>query len=207
MDKEILNIYVRVSSDISVKQNNSIPAQIEAGIRKSEQLGMDYKIFKEEGKSASSENLDNRPVISALLDLVDGGTVKHLFVSEFDRLTRNETTKIYIKKVLLDNDVLIHTTSQTLNLKDDDQSFMVDLYSLLSTREIKLKNKRIIRSLEQSALQGKVGGGAVLPWGFRKGDNKMMIQDPEEIEVYKRIIDMSLKTKMVLELKINTLMK
>ena len=98
---EILNIYTRVSSTVQATDNTSIGTQQEGGIRKSQELDLRYKIWNEGGQSSNKEDLTNRPVLSKLLEEVIGGRIKHLYVFNTDRLSRNEQTWFFIKLTLL----------------------------------------------------------------------------------------------------------
>ena len=100
--KNVLFIYTRVSTEGQVRKGYSLAAQKEKGIKKAEELNLKYKIFPEEGKSASSENIDDRPMLKKLIDLCDGGKVRQIFVTELDRLSRNELVSATIKKILID---------------------------------------------------------------------------------------------------------
>lgn len=192
--KEVLHLYIRVSGEKSVVQDNSLPAQREAGIRRAIQLGLDYVVHEEPGRSASEETIENRPTLKALLQLCTEKKVKHIFVTELDRLTRHPVSQFFIKQVLIENDVMLYTIQSTINLQDVDQALMADLGALLSRREMSVKNARVKRSLHESVKKGKVGGGVMLPYGFKKDANKMLLTDPEESEVIKRIFTMSLQS-------------
>ena len=62
--KEILHIYRRVSTNEQTHKY-SLGNQLDSGIKKSKELGMDYQDWNEEGVSGSSENIEDRE---------DGGT-------------------------------------------------------------------------------------------------------------------------------------
>ncbi len=190
-----LAIYARVSSEISVGKDNSIPAQEKIGIAKANELKMEYEIFREEGKSAKYEDLLNRPVLEGLLERCDDGEFSGIFVTEMDRLTRNEYSLMLIKKVLIDNEVLLYTISQTTNFKDEEHDFMASLQALLANRENRIKTKRIIRSLHESSLKGKWTGGVMLPYGYMRGKDGMLLINEEEAEIVKQIFAWSLEGK------------
>ena len=195
MKKETLHAYLRVSSDGQVKKDNSIPAQKKDAERKASQLGMNLVVMIEAGESASKETLENRPVLSQLLDMCVAGEVKHIFISEFDRIIRNDVVELEIKAILAKNKVLLHTTGQTIDYNDVEDEFLAGLLTLLAKREIKMKNKRSIRALRESASKGKVGGGVTIPYGYMKGEDKMMLIDPKESKVIERIFSESLSGK------------
>ena len=82
--KNILHIYTRVSSAVQ-EEGTSLETQKELGIKKSKELGMEFKIWNEGAASSHHEILTNRPKISKLLLEINNGTIKHLFVYNNDR--------------------------------------------------------------------------------------------------------------------------
>ena len=83
MKKDTLHLYKRVSTDQQEIEGHSLEYQEDLGIKKSQELGMDYKIHNEGSKSGSGDDLEKRPVLSNLMTMVRGGEVKHIFVYEF----------------------------------------------------------------------------------------------------------------------------
>jgi site-specific DNA recombinase len=57
---------------------------------------MKYQIENEGAASSHHENLMNRTKIAELLLEITGGKIKHLFVYNNDRLSRNEQTQFII---------------------------------------------------------------------------------------------------------------
>ena len=86
--KDVLHIYTRVSSSIQV-EGTSLKTQKEIGINLANQLNMDFEVHNDGGRSSANDDLRNRPVMLELLRLMDKGKVKHLFVYNTDRLSRN----------------------------------------------------------------------------------------------------------------------
>ena len=82
MDKQL---YIYTSATIK----DSLEAQRSKGIEKAKELGMDYELFEEAGNGHSELN--------RLLELCDAGTVKYIFISEYDQLTRDQD---YYKKTI-----------------------------------------------------------------------------------------------------------
>ena len=120
--KPILHIYSRVSSE-SQEDGGSLEAQQESGIQKSVSLGMDYKVWNEGAASSSNDNLTKRPVLRELLTLMEEGEVRHLFVWNTDRLSRNEEVWHYLKYQYLSKyDVNPHTPSGQFNLNDKEEA-------------------------------------------------------------------------------------
>lgn len=186
-------IYIRVSQESQALKGHSLDAQEKEGIRICKQNGWSYQVFKEAGRSADKDTLENRPQLQKILELADEEKIKYCFVTELDRLSRNPITLAYIKKVFSDNDVKVVTRSQTFDFKDDEDDFISDLLGLLAKRENRLRVKRSKRGLLESILKGGWVGGA-MPYGYRR-ENKKIVPDPEEKKTYSMMVDWSLEGK------------
>jgi len=115
--KNILHIYTRVSSVVQ-EEGTSLEIQKELGIKKSKELGMEYQIWNEGAASSHHENLTNRPKIRELLFDIEKGNIKHLFVYNNDRLSRNDQTQFLIKNAIIKNGVMLYTKDGTYDLNN-----------------------------------------------------------------------------------------
>ncbi len=61
---------------------------------------MTHKVWNEGAASSHHEDLLNRPVLSQLLGEIESDSIKHLFVFNNDRLSRNDITQQTIKIAL-----------------------------------------------------------------------------------------------------------
>eukprot|EP01038_Epipyxis_sp_PR26KG_P004024 gene4024-5757_t len=191
MTKHILHIYCRVSTDAQTEHGYSLEAQKKAGIARANSLGFDPKLYTEAGKSAAYDTIDNRPILKDMVNQCDDGVIKHIFITELDRLSRSPVAMDYLKKIFKENEIIVHTTSQSLNFNDDDQEFMSDVTALLSQRENKLRVKRSKRGMFEAAQKGR-WSGPMHPYGYNKDSNGILQIDPEEANVVKEIFEMSL---------------
>ena len=89
---ETLHIYTRVSTTAQEEGGTSLETQKELGIKRAKSLGFKHRVWNEGGQSSSHDDLENRPVLVELLSLIDEGEVKHLYVFNTDRLSRNQKT-------------------------------------------------------------------------------------------------------------------
>ena len=135
-------IYVRVSTETQASKGYSLGAQEKAGIELCKKNGWDYEVFREAGRSADKETLDNRPQLQRLLELADEGRFDCCFATELDRLSRNPVTLAYIKKVFRDNKVKIATLGQTFDLEEEEDDFISDLFGILAKRENRVRVRR-----------------------------------------------------------------
>ena len=105
MEKEILHIYRRVST-FEQSTKYSLQNQLDFGITKSKELGMDYKDWNEEGTSGSSIHIEDREILTELYTQLQLGNVKHLYVFDLSRLSRNPIVSSLLRKGLEQNRTL-----------------------------------------------------------------------------------------------------
>ena len=107
--KQTLHVYTRVSTEVQATEGTSLDTQKDLGVAKAEELGFNHKVWNEGGASSHYEDLDNRPVLMQLLREVEDGKIKHLYVWNNDRLSRNEITAQTVRVALQRNDVVLYT--------------------------------------------------------------------------------------------------
>lgn len=192
--QSILHIYCRVSTEIQVETGHSLLAQENAGIAKAKAMGFGYRLHIEKGKSGASDDIEfkNRPILKSLLDLCDEGSVTDIFVTEQDRLSRSPVATFYIKRILIENNIKLHTITQTIQLEDPEQSFVADLTSLLAKRERDLFIKRSKRGVLEGAKKGR-WPGVILPYGYSRNSEKQIVVNEEEAKVYIQMVSWSLE--------------
>lgn len=189
---KILHIYTRVSSQEQTK-GHSLDVQKQKGIQKAEELGYSYEVFIEEGKSANFESLDNRPALTELIEKCKKGEVTDLWVLDFDRLTRNLRLFIELERIFEEHDIILHTLSATHDLDDPEQRFNTVIHSVFSEFENKKRILKIKHSLKQAVVVKNRWIGVNVPYGYRKGFDGALEIDPEEREIYLRMVEMTLK--------------
>jgi len=201
---EILNIYTRVSSTVQATDNTSIGTQQEGGIRKSQELDLRYKIWNEGGQSSNKEDLTNRPVLSKLLEEVIGGRIKHLYVFNTDRLSRNEQTWFFIKLTLLKNDVKLYTATQNYNFDNPTDRLLLGILSEVSSYDNYLRTERSRLGKFKRIKQGYWMGGSA-PFGYVVNDKKL-VPNKEESKWVKFIYENYKNGKTIRAIK-NDLLK
>jgi len=86
--KQTLHIYTRVSTSIQEDDGTSLDTQRDLGVERAKTLGMKHRVWNEGSRSSSKDDLSNRPILTELLQDVQDGKVKHLYVWNTDRLSR-----------------------------------------------------------------------------------------------------------------------
>lgn len=173
-----LHIYTRVSSTAQQEEGTSLENQKQLGIKKASELGFDYRLWNEGGQSSFFDDLNNRPVLVSLLALIESGAVKHLFVYNADRLSRNQQTWAVIRYKLLAHGVTLHTVSGQMQLKNPVDDLMLGILSEISQYDNRIRSERSRMGKFQKIQQGNWKGGPP-PFGYRLENKQLMIDDFE----------------------------
>ncbi len=183
----ILHIYTRVSSKIQQEEGTSLEIQKQLGIKKSEELGFDFRLWNEGGQSSFHDDLNNRPVLVGLLTLIESGSVKHLYVYNTDRLSRNQQTWAVIRYKLLAHGVTLHTSSGQMELKNPVDDLMLGILSEISQYDNRIRSERSRMGRFQKVQQGGWKGGPP-PFGYRLINRRLEI-DPFESDWVQKMYD------------------
>ncbi|MFI5141133.1 MAG: recombinase family protein [Bacteroidia bacterium] len=189
--KEILYIYIRVSTSEQAERDLSMPRQKELGIKLANELGMAYKIFAESGESASQENFDNRPQLFEILRLVKEGVIKHLFVFDQTRLSRNNITKAIISESLKKQKVNLYTHSKRFDFTKSEDELTFKILEAIETYETSMRKARFKLGYVTANKKGRYLKG-IPPYGYKKDNEGFLIVDEEEKAVFLTIVDLYL---------------
>jgi site-specific DNA recombinase len=185
--KDVLHIYCRVSSGVQEK-GNSLEDQEQSGIRLSKQLGLNHRTWNEEGQTSKLDTLHNRPQMLGLLDEIDKGKVKHLYVISLDRLSRNESTSFNIKYKLIHNKVTLHTSTGQYDFDNYMDRFIYNTLSNSSVLENEMRRDKSVRGKISGMKKGHWKGGDI-NFGYKLVDKKLQINKEESVHV-KKIYEM-----------------
>ena len=90
-----LYIYCRVSTSGQEKDGSSLDVQKERGIQLSKKLNISPVVIQEQG-SGMKPYLEVRPQFSELMDGIEDGYIKNIWIDEDTRLTRFDVDQQYI---------------------------------------------------------------------------------------------------------------
>ena len=131
---EVLHIYTRVSQRIQ-EEGTSLDYQRELGEKCALELGFRHELHNEGVHTSSSENPMDRDVLRRLLARVENGEVKHLFVYNQDRLSRNDIAWTTIKVILIKNEVVLHTPNGRISFDNPMDRLLFGVVSEISAYE------------------------------------------------------------------------
>jgi len=157
--KETLHGYRRVSSKVQSVEGDSLTTQLEIGKDWSTKLKMRYQDWNEGPQSSSKDDFHNRPRLNRLLLHISQGKVKHLYVFDLDRLSRNEQTWFIIRNTIRDNGVKLYTRNGQMDLSNPTDNLLSGVLGLLSQFTNEQNKIRSQIGKENRVRQGKFPGG------------------------------------------------
>jgi site-specific DNA recombinase len=160
-----LHIYLRVSSDAQETDGYGLEIQRKGGLATADQFGLEPIIHEEGSASSYNETLDNRPAIRNLMLLVADGKVKHLYVYNTDRLSRNEQTAAAIRFNLQKNKVKVYHNSGVVDLESPSDKLLYGILSQLAVYDNETRIDRLRRGRLESVRKGRWHGGRP-PFGY-----------------------------------------
>jgi|TARA_Y100000031_G_C8220575_1_gene385720 DNA invertase Pin-like site-specific DNA recombinase len=193
--KEILHIYTRVSSSIQEEEGTSLETQLEEGKKRAKQLGMKFEVWNEGSESGSKNDLVNRPQLLLLLKKIEDDEVKHLYVWNTDRLSRNLETWGMIRLKLIENDITLHTPTGKQQLSDIQTNLMIGIMAEFSQYDNLLRTERFRLGKLNKIKKGGWKGGPP-PYGYelnKIGDLTRLVINDKEGEVVNKIFELYLK--------------
>lgn len=185
--RETLHIYTRVSTDAQEEKGTSLETQKSLGIEKANQLKMNYKIWNEGGESSSFEHFINRPELRGLLHAISAGEVKHLWVYNNDRLSRNEITAAQIRTALREHNVNFYTLGGKFNLNNPQDNLFKKMLDSFAEFDNEIRTDRTRLGKLNRIKEGFWMGGPP-PYGYEIKDKKLALH-PEESKWVQQIFE------------------
>jgi DNA invertase Pin-like site-specific DNA recombinase len=196
-----IGIYCRVSTEEQKLKGVSLKDQKNRGIEFCIENNYSYKIY-EDGGFSGTLNVENRPGLNKLMDDIFTEEIDSVYVVDWDRFTRVEEIGVVLKNTFQNNNIRVFENGNEIDLNDENQSLLLGIKNLLSSYEIQKLKVRIKRSLERNVIEGKVGGGKLINYGYTKGENKKLVIDEYESEIIRIIFQKCIGgsgTKMISE--------
>jgi len=184
-------IYCRVSS-IEQLKGNSINTQIAKGIEVCEYYDRKYQTYKDEGISGTNR-IKDLPALNQLVKDIKDKKIIGIAITKLDRLTRNERNWLEIKELINEYKLEFYVDGKKVEYGDYDVQLILDIQQNLATHEVKRTRHRINVGLLAGIKRGRISGGKVQPYGYKEGENKMLVIDDDEAEVIREIFDLSIK--------------
>jgi site-specific DNA recombinase len=141
---------------------------------------------------------DDRPELNRLLNKLkeDNSYYSCVYVTEISRLGRNSKRVREALEVFKECRTNLFIKQLGISLLDDKGevnhygSLVLSIFIELSDAEARQAKDRFKNGILSGIMAGKAGGGNFIPYGFRKGDDKMLLIDEEEAEIVRLIFDL-----------------
>lgn len=151
---------------------------------------LEEHILLDYGESGSTLK---RPAMVNLLDLIKSGKLDrgHLFVSSWDRLTRDLSDLTYLLELFEAHDIHVHSAKEKIpeNMLPSARRFYIHSLGVISQNYLETCRKHAFVTIERRRKEGKPLGAA--PYGYKHiGDTFILI--PEEAEAIKLIFSLYL---------------
>lgn len=198
-------IYCRVSTEEQKKTGISLHDQHQRGIEFCQKHNYSYEIF-EDGGISGEDPIEKRPALNELIErilskfmVLDNEEINEfygIYVIALDRLSRNTKVSRFIKETLVENKVKLFVSDGTeTNFEDPNDNLMFEFKSLLDEYENKKTRVRIKNALKRNAIDGKVGGGKLINYGYTKDKEKKLVVEPTQSKVIRQIFQLCLDGK------------
>jgi DNA invertase Pin-like site-specific DNA recombinase len=156
----------------------SLDIQRELGFKRAMELGFEQKLWNEGGKSSNHEEIDKRPVLSQLFNEIKQGVVKHLFVYDQSRLSRNDTVSSIFRIECAKQGVTLYNKEGKYNLSDHNDHFMKQILDAVGQFDNAQRAERTRLGKLARVRQGCWQGGPP-PFGYEIKDRKLAVNEDE----------------------------
>lgn len=173
-----LHIYTRVSTLVQADKGTSLQSQLELGQKKAEELGFSYQHWDEGGKSSHHEEIADRPVLANLYQAISKGLVKHLWVYDQSRLSRNDQVASIFRYECNKRGVTLYTKGGQFDLSSPQDQLLKQLLDAIAQFDNTTRADRTRMGKLQRVRSGFWHGGPP-PFGYRLLDRKLDVEPTE----------------------------
>lgn len=180
-----LHVYTRVSTVAQADEGMSLDFQAEFGKKRAKELGFDHIIWNEGGKSSNHEEIAKRPVLSQVYNKIVSGEIKHLFVYDQSRLSRQDSVSSAFRVACSRNGVTLYTKDSTYELANPADQFFKSVMDAMAQLDNAQRAERTRLGKLARVRQGNWLGGPP-PFGYSV-EKKHLVVNKEESEWVNRI--------------------
>lgn len=197
---ETLHIYTRVSTVAQADDGLSLDVQRDIGVERAKSLGFEFKLWNEGGRSSNHEEIDKRPVLSQVYDGIRKGVIKHLFVYDQSRLSRNDNVSSIFRYECNKQGVTLYNKEGKYDLGNPQDQFLKQILDAVGQFDNAQRTERTRLGKIGRIRQGNWMGGPP-PFGYEIKDKKLVIE-PIEAKWVKRIFEMYADRISTMDIKI-----
>lgn len=151
------------------------------------------EVLTDNDRSASRWSRKDRPAYDQLAELLTAGRADVLVTWEASRAQRDLTAYAALRDLCAAHGVKWSYSGRLYDLTDSDDRFSTGIDALVSEREADLTRKRILRSVEARAADGRAHGqlhdGYKIEYDPSTGKPLRRVLDPERAPIVREIVD------------------
>ena len=197
---EVLHIYTRVSTSIQADEGLSLDVQRDLGYERAKSLAFDAKLWNEGGRSSHHEEIDKRPILSQVLEGIRKGVIKHLFVYDQSRLSRNDYVSSIFRYECNKQGVTLYNKEGKYDLGNPQDQFLKQILDAVGQFDNAQRTERTRLGKMGRVRQGNWMGGPP-PFGYSI-QNKKLIVEPDEAKWVTRIFELYANRVSTMDIKI-----
>lgn len=194
-----LHIYTRVSTIVQAEQGTSLDSQRELGIEKAKQLGYEYKVWDEGGRSSHHDDIAQRPQLNALYHAIKKGEVKNLWIYDQSRLSRNDQVASIFRYECNKREVTLYTKDGVFDLSSPTDKFMKQMLDAVAEFDNATRAERTRLGKLNRVRSGMWHGGPA-PFGYLLENRRLVVND-DEAKWVKRIFSEVVKGTSIADIK------
>ena len=194
-----LHIYTRVSTVTQADKGTSLDSQQQLGLKKAKELKFDHEIWNEGGKSSHHDDIQGRPKLYELFQAIKAGDVKHIWVYDQSRLSRNDQVASILRYELNKQGVTLYTKDGKFDLSSPSDKLLKQMLDAVAEFE---NSVRAERSRIGKLMKVKAGfwHGGPPPFGYDLIHGKL-VEKKDESKWVKLIFKQALKGVPVAQIK------
>ena len=139
---QILHIYTRVSTAVQADKGTSLDSQLEIGKKKAKELKFSFEHWNEGGKSSHHDDIQGRPVLYELFQAIKAGEVKHLWVYDQSRLSRNDQVASIFRYELKKQGVTLYIKDGQFDLASPSDNLLHQMLDAVAQFENSVRTER-----------------------------------------------------------------
>ena len=199
MKKDVLHIYTRVSSLAQADSGTSLETQLEIGTKRAKALGFNLRHWNEGGKSSHHENIQDRPVLFEMYEAIKSGEIKHLWIYDQSRISRNDQVASIFRYECNKQGVTLYTKDGQMDLSNPSEKLLKHLLDGIAEFDNSVRAERT-RLGKLNRVNAGFWHGGPAPFGYRI-ENKKLVVEKTEAKWVKNIFDDCLRGVSILKIK------
>jgi len=196
---QTLHIYTRVSTMSQADKGTSLESQLELGKKKAKDLKFSIEHWNEGGKSSHHDDIQGRPKLYELFQAIKAGEVKHLWVYDQSRLSRNDQVASILRYEFNKQGVTLYTKDGQFDLSSPSDKLLKQMLDAVAEFE---NSVRAERSRIGKLMKVKAGcwHGGVPPFGYEISNSKLT-ENKAESKWVKFIFKQALRGNSIASIK------